>query len=203
MEVKRFVRLSAIAIAATLFIGQQAHATFTITPLTITNPSGPTPDLNFVVNSLVNAPLPTTGVLGQSYNFLTVNVSSSAANVVNQTVPYDIVYQVTDNATSDTATFQVKGSLVLNLDSTGSGSLVNIPVAGFPSPSFVLGSNTFYINPVPPNYTSPTLLNGSGGQAQLQINLTTVPEPSSVMLMGLGIGAGALVFRRRLTKPVA
>ncbi|WP_406697683.1 PEP-CTERM sorting domain-containing protein [Singulisphaera sp. Ch08] len=200
MSLKRFTHVFAFALAIPLLLASHANASFTITPLTVIDPGGATPNMNFVFNSLVNAPLPTTGVLGQSYNFLSVNVFAGAANVTNQVVPYDIVYRAQDNTTLETATFQVKGSLTLNLDSSGSGSLYNIPAPGFPVSSFALGSTTFYINPVPPNYTSPTLLNGSGGTAQLQINLTTVPEPSSILLMGLSVGVGGLMFRRNLNK---
>ncbi|SIO43966.1 PEP-CTERM protein-sorting domain-containing protein [Singulisphaera sp. GP187] len=200
MSLKRLTHVFAFAFAIPLLLASQANATFTITPLTVINPGGATPNMNFVYNSLVNAPLPTTGVLGQSYNFLSVNVFPGAANVTNQVVPYDIVYQATDNTTHGTATFEVKGLLTLNLDASGSGSLYNTPAPGFPTPSFTLGSTTYHINPVPPNYTSPTLLNGSGGTAQLQINLTTVPEPSSILVMGLSVGVGGLLWRRNLAK---
>lgn len=200
MSLKRFAHVFAFAFATSFLFVSQANASFTITPLTVIDPGGATPNMNFVFNSLVNAPLPTTGVLGQSYNFLSVNVFPGTANITNQVVPYDVVYQARDNTTLDTATFHMKGFLTLNLDGSGSGSLYNTPTPGFPNPSFTLGSTTFYVNPVPPNYTSPTLLNGSGGTAQFQVNLTTVPEPSSIMLMGLTVGVGGLMFRRNITR---
>ena len=202
MNLKRLTHALAFAFAIPLVLAGPANATFTITPLTVVNPEEATPNLNFVFNSLINAPLPTTGVLGQSYNFLSVDVAAGASNISNQVVPYDIVYQARDNTTLDTATFEVKGSLTLNLDGSGSGSLYNTPTPGFPASSFNLGSTTFYVNPIPPNYTSPTLLNGSGGTAQLQINLTTVPETSSILLMGLSVGIGGLWFRRNSTQKV-
>jgi|GEM_PF-2095777 hypothetical protein len=198
MSLKRFAQVFAIATAATLWLGGRAHATYTITPLTINSPSQPTSDLTFVFNTLLNAPMPTPGLDGQSYNYLSVTVTPGASNVTNRVVPYDIVYQATDNTTLDTATFQVKGSLLLNLDTSGSGSLTNTPTPGFPSPSFLLGTTEFHISPIPPNFSSPTLLNGSGGTALFQLNLNTIPEPSSILVMSLGLGLGGLMLRRRM-----
>lgn len=199
MSLKRFAFVCAIATTAALGFGGPAHATYTITPLTINNPTGPTSDLTFVFNTLLNAPLPTPGLTGQSYNYLSVTVTPGASNVSNRLVPYDIVYQATDNTTLDTATFQVKGNLLLNLDTSGSGSLTNQPTPGFPDPSFTLGSTVFHLSPIPPNFSSPTLLNGSGGTALFQLDLNTIPEPSSVLVMSLGLGLGGLMFRRRLS----
>ena len=198
MGLRRLTHIFALATAATLLLGGRANATYTISPLTITNPSTPDSDLTFIFNTLLNAPLPTPGLLGQSYNFLSVTVTPGASNVTDRVIPYDITYQALDNTTLDTATFQVKGNLTLNLDTSGSGSLQNSPTPGFPTPTFELGSTLFHVSPVPPNFSSPTLLNGSGGTALFQLDLNTVPEPSSILMVGLSVGVGGLMFRRRL-----
>ena len=197
MQMKQFAAYFALSLAGSGLLCDRANATYSIAPLTVIAPGGPVPDLTFTFLSLSNAPIPTPTAPGQAYNFLTVAVAPNAANVDNQSTNYDVIFQATDNTTLAKATFEVKGTVTLDLDSTGSGSLSNTFSAPFPT-GFTLGAIPFTLNPIPPTYSGPTLVNGSGGFGLFTLDLTAVPEPASLVTMSLGaVGLGTLLLRRR------
>ena len=196
MSLKRPALLFALLLALTVSSGGRANATYTITSSTAPPVAA---NLTFTFNPLNNAPLPTPATPGQQYSFMTIAVAPGALNVNNEVVTYDVVYNVLDNTTLATSSFEVKGAVTLNL-TNGSGSLSNAYMAPFPT-GFLLGFNSFSINPVPPLFAGPTLVNGSGGNGVASLNLTStvVPEPTGFGLMGLGTAFAGLVFRRRLS----
>jgi hypothetical protein len=198
MSMKRFLTLTALTTVACLSLGDRAHATYTITP-TIVSPAVNPANLTFSVLPLTNSPIPTPS-LGTQYSWMTVAVANTPTlNVTNETVNYDVKFNVVDNATLATSSFEIFGTLVLNLTS-GTGSLQNTFSAPIPT-GFLLGAIPFTVTPPPLAYSGPTLNNGSADTARFSLILNAVPEPASVVMMGLGVvmaGSLGYVHRRRM-----
>jgi hypothetical protein len=198
MSMKRFLTLTALTTVACLTLGDRAHATYTITP-TIVSPAVNPPFLTFGVSPLTNSPIPTPS-LGTQYQWMTVKVDNSSTPTILESVNYDVKFSVVDNTTLATSSFEIFGTLVLQLAS-GAGSVQNTFTAPIPT-GFLLGAIPFTITPPPAlAFTGVTLSGGSSGTASFSLILTAVPEPASVVMMGLGVvmaGSLGYVHRRRM-----